>query len=65
MVEPEGSTTRIYSYVLEVFGERKKKKDWQQMLAQGQSLKKKREEHLKAKSSKLQNSFTESFIAKS
>ena len=41
--ELEGSTTRIYSHVLGGFREKKKKKeeDWQQMLAQGQSFKKK------------------------
>ena len=37
--QPEGPTTRINSYVLGGFGEKKEKKeeDWQQMLAQGQS----------------------------
>ena len=34
--ELEGITTRIYNYVLGLWGG-KKKEDWQQMLAQGQS----------------------------
>ena len=38
MAQPEGSTTRIYNYVLGGFGEKKKKggkkEDWQQVLAQ-------------------------------
>ena len=35
MAQPEALTTTIYNYVLGVFGEKKKKKkDWQQMLAQ-------------------------------
>ena len=41
----EGSTTRIYNYVLGDFGEKKEKKeaaeDWQQMLAQVPIFKKK------------------------
>ena len=42
VTEPEGPTTRLYNYVLGGFEEKKKKKeDWQQTLAQGQSLKKK------------------------
>ena len=41
IVELEGPTTRIYNYGLVGFAEKKKKKhDWQDMLAQGQSLKK-------------------------
>ena len=38
-----GTTSRIYNYVLGTFGEKKKEKkeDWQQMLAQVPSLKKK------------------------
>ena len=42
MAEPEGPTSRIYNYVLGGFGETKKKKktDWQQMLAQVPILKK-------------------------
>ena len=42
IAELEGPTTRIYNYVLGDFGEKKEKndwKDWQQMLAQGQSSK--------------------------
>ena len=37
--ELEGPKTRIYNYVLGLWGEEKRKKeeDWQQMLAQGQS----------------------------
>ena len=38
IAELEGPTTRIYNYALGGFGEREKK-DWQQMLARGQSLK--------------------------
>ena len=34
IAEPEGPATRIYNYVLGGFGEKKKKEDWQQMLAQ-------------------------------
>ena len=36
IAQPEGPTTRVYNCVLGGFGERKikKKKDWQQMLAQ-------------------------------
>ena len=42
MTQLEGPTIRIHNYVLGGFGERRKKeKDWQQMLAQGQSLKEK------------------------
>ena len=41
MAEPEGPTTRIYSYVLGGFGEKKKKKSWQQRLAQGPSFEEK------------------------
>ena len=35
IAEPEGPTTRIYNYARGCFGEKKKKKkkDWQQMLA--------------------------------
>ena len=40
IAELEGPTTRIYNYVQGGFGE--KKKDWQQMIAQGQTLKKKK-----------------------
>ena len=45
MLQLEGPTTRIYNYVLGGLGEKKeeegkKKEDWPQMLAQGQSLKK-------------------------
>ena len=39
--EPEGPTTRIYNYALGGFGEKKKKEDWQQMLAQVPIFKKK------------------------
>ena len=45
IAELEGPTTGIYDYVLGGFGEKKKeekKQDWQQMLAQGQFLKKKK-----------------------
>ena len=43
IAQPEALTTRIYNYVLRGFGEKKKKKrkDWQQMLAQVPILKKK------------------------
>ena len=45
MPQPEALTTRIYNYVLGGFGERKKekkkKKDWQQLLAQVPIFKKK------------------------
>ena len=36
MPQLEGPTTKIYNYVLWVFGEKKaeKKEDWQQLLAQ-------------------------------
>ena len=42
MEELEGPATIIYNYELGNFGEKenKKEEDWQQMLAQGQSLKK-------------------------
>ena len=41
--KPEGPTTRIYNYTLGVFREKKKKKeDWQQMLAQVPIFKKKK-----------------------
>ena len=40
--QPEALTTRIYNYVLGGFGEKKKKEDWQQMLAQVPIFKKKR-----------------------
>ena len=45
IAEPEGPTTRIYNYVLGGFGERKKKKkeDWQRVLAQVPVFKKKKE----------------------
>ena len=45
--EVERLTTRIYNYVLGLWGEKKKDVDWQQMLAQGQSslLKKKKRPH--------------------
>ena len=33
--EPEGLTTRIYNHALGLGEEGKKRKDWQQMLAQG------------------------------
>ena len=38
--ELEGLTTRIYSHALGLWGgaKRKKKEDWQQMLAQGESF---------------------------
>ena len=37
--ELEGLTTKIYNHALGDFGEReKKRKDWQQMLAQGESF---------------------------
>ena len=44
--ELEEPTTRIYNYVLGSFEEKKKGRDWQQMLAQGQSssLKKQKKE---------------------
>ena len=43
MAQPEGPATRIYSYVLGGFGEKKEeKKDWQQMLAQLPIFKKKK-----------------------
>ena len=43
MAQPEGPTTRMYNYVLGLWGEEeeKKKEDWQQMLAQVPSFKKK------------------------
>ena len=42
IAQPEGPTTRIYNHVLGGFGEKKKKKkDWQEMLAQGPIFKKK------------------------
>ena len=46
----EGPATRIYNYVLGGFGKKKKKgrKDWQQMLAQGQSLLKQRKKERNA-----------------
>ena len=34
IAQPEALTTRIYTYVLGDFGEKEKKKDWQQLLAQ-------------------------------
>ena len=38
-VEKPGLTTRIYNYVLELWGEpEKKEEDWKQMLAQGKSF---------------------------
>ena len=38
MEELEGLTTRIYNHALGLWGEKKKEHDWQQMLAQGQSI---------------------------
>ena len=40
MKELEGLTTRIYNYVLGLWGEEKNKRgeDWQQMLAQAESF---------------------------
>ena len=45
MQQLEGRTTRIYNYALGGFGEKKKKKkeDWEQVLAQVPILKKKKE----------------------
>ena len=46
MPQLEGPTTKIYNYVLGEFGEKKagkkKKEDWQQLLAQVPIFKKKR-----------------------
>ena len=44
MPQLEGLTTKIYNYVLGGFGEKKlkKKEDWQQLLAQVPSFKKKK-----------------------
>ena len=39
--ELEGLTTRIYNYVLGLWGEKNKQEDWQPMLAMGQSSLKK------------------------
>ena len=39
MPQLEGPATRIYNYVLGGFGKKKKKEDWQQMLAQVPILK--------------------------
>ena len=48
MPQPEALTTRIYNYVLGGFGEEKKKKknDWQQMLAQVPIFKKRNPESI-------------------
>ena len=42
MPQPKGPTTKIYNYVLGGFGEKKQKKDWQQLLAQVPIFKKKK-----------------------
>ena len=41
-----GLTTKIYNYVLGGFGEKKKEKDWQQLLAQVPIFKKKQKNSL-------------------
>ena len=51
IAEPEGPTTRIYNYALRGFGAKKKRKeDWQQMLAQLPIFKKKKAAFLIVKS---------------
>ena len=42
IAELEWFTTRIYNYVLRLWGEKKKEEDWQKMLAQGPIFKTKR-----------------------